>query len=160
MTFEKKYLKYKAKYINLKQYINSINIQDGGGSNNLCTNCLTSINNKSFYSSNIMDLNNLTATPSMLEMYGYELKGGHHLENLINFKEDHTNHPDNNDLELNYSPNLELDNNLVNEVNNSTLDDDELISDNDDKLISDNSPSEISSELSIKKNSIKKKICL
>ena len=82
MSYENKYLKYKSKYTNLKEYVNN-SLQQGGSlhihDNNICKNCLNKINNKnnSFYGKDIMELDNLTVTPSMMDAYGYELKGGH-----------------------------------------------------------------------------------
>ena len=68
MSFEQKYLKYKSKYLALK--IQAKNLQKGGSKNN----------SKSFYGQNILDLDNLSVTPSMMEVYGYDLIGG------INYK--------------------------------------------------------------------------
>ena len=62
MSSEKKYIKYKTKYIDLKY-----KMQFGGSK--LCTKC----NNKLNTSNNILDIDNLTTTPSMNEIYGYNV---------------------------------------------------------------------------------------
>jgi hypothetical protein len=64
MSFEQKYLKYKSKYLALKSQ--SKNIQKGGAKSK----------SQSFYGHNILDLDNLSVTPSMIDMYGYNLVGG------------------------------------------------------------------------------------
>jgi hypothetical protein len=70
-TFEKKYLKYKTKYLTLKSQININSFKQTGGS-------------KSIYDANILNLTNLSVTPSMMEIYGYEFKGGSN--NNVNYK--------------------------------------------------------------------------
>jgi hypothetical protein len=64
MSFEQKYLKYKSKYLALKGQAK--NLQKGGSKNE----------SKSFYGKNVMDIENLSLTPSMMESYGYNLVGG------------------------------------------------------------------------------------
>lgn len=77
-NFMNKYLKYKTKYLNLK---NSLSVKQTGG------------NNKSIYSNTIMEINNLTETPTFLEAYGYELEGGdHHSTTLSEKSLDTTTH--------------------------------------------------------------------
>jgi hypothetical protein len=66
MSFEQKYLKYKSKYLALKAQ--TTNLQKGGAKNK----------SKSFYGNDILDLENLSVTPTMMEAYGYNfnLVGG------------------------------------------------------------------------------------
>ena len=71
MSYEQKYLKYKSKYLTLKNQFslkNSLKDNMIGGSKKV--------------SKQITDLNELTSTPSMMEVYGYEfnLKGGNHIK--------------------------------------------------------------------------------
>lgn len=70
-NYMNKYLKYKTKYLNLK---NSLSVKQTGG------------NNKSIYSNTIMEINNLTETPTFLEAYGYELEGGDHHSTTLSEK--------------------------------------------------------------------------
>ena len=86
MSFEQKYLKYKSKYLELKNQ--NVNLQKGGS------------NSKSFYRNDILNLDNLSVTPSMMEAYGYNfnLVGGlndtNKLLNLLNDSNPNQPEPD------------------------------------------------------------------
>ena len=76
--YQKKYLKYKTKYLALKNQLVSVKNTQLGGNNKLNTSA-------NFY--NIHNIELLTDTPSMLDVYGYELKGGHHsVAKIANYK--------------------------------------------------------------------------
>jgi hypothetical protein len=88
-NFMNKYLKYKTKYLNLK---NSLSVKQTGG------------NNKSIYGDAIMEINNLTETPTFLEAYGYELEGGdNHSTTLSEKSLDTTTHSASNKSESDHS---------------------------------------------------------
>lgn len=67
MSFEQKYLKYKSKYLALKSQLS--NLQSGGAKSGSKFDTIPK--SKSFYDQNILDLDNLSVTPSMMEAYGY-----------------------------------------------------------------------------------------
>jgi hypothetical protein len=75
--YQEKYLKYKTKYLALKNQMSN-NIQMGGSGKKMNTS-------SNFYNINNIEL--LTETPSMIDVYGYELKGGHNtVARIANYK--------------------------------------------------------------------------
>ena len=76
MSFEQKYLKYKSKYLALKASLNNVSIQQNGGS---------------IYGKNVMDIENLSITPNMLQAYGYEFKNTLNTELVGGFTKNNIN---------------------------------------------------------------------
>jgi hypothetical protein len=78
MSFKQKYLKYKSKYLALKNQAN--NLQKGGSlyhkTEEKVKNLTLNSKIKLFNEDNVLALENLSITPSMTEVYGYSFKSG------------------------------------------------------------------------------------
>jgi len=78
MSFKQKYLKYKSKYLALKNQTN--NFQKGGSlyhkTEEKVKNLALNSKIKLFNEDNVLALENLSITPSMTEVYGYSFKSG------------------------------------------------------------------------------------